>query len=170
MKQSHYLCHKWKYHKRISVDLKKTKNPKKEKQNSELFSVGAEKDKSIDSKEKRKRNHRLKIDNRASLQEMVDYKNTQVKFFDLRMNPFSRFTLISDNFKIISFDGQPVKHMVLCTVCNAVLLHDKKTKINLLRHLKRQGISIGSKNQVEKEWYHYANGTDIGGESRIIYK
>ena len=118
----------------------KTKNPKMEKQKSEVFTVGAEKDKSIDSKEKRKRNHRLKIDNRASLQEMVDYKNTQVKFFDLRMNPFSRFTLISDNFKIISFDGQPVKHMVLCTVCNAVLLHDKKTKINLLRHLKRQGI------------------------------
>ena len=147
MKQSNYLCRKRKYHKRITADLKKTKNPKKEKQKSKVFTAAAEKDKAIDSKEKRKRNHRLKIDNRASLQEMVDYKNTQVKFFDLRMNPFYRFTLISDNFKIISFDGQPVKHMVLCTVCNAVLLHDKKTKINLLRHLKRHGISIESKSK-----------------------
>ena len=75
---------------------------------------------------------------------MVEYTNTQVKFFDLRMNPFSRIPLISDNFEIISFDGQPVNHMMLCPVCNAVLLHDKKTKINLLRHLKRHGISIGS--------------------------
>ena len=128
----------------------KSKNSKKDKQKSEVSTVGAEKDQSIDSKEKRKRNHRLKIDNRASLQEMIDYKNTQVKFFDLLMNPFSRFPLISDNFKIISFDGQPVKHMVLCTVCNAVLLHDKKTKINLLRHLKRHGLSVGNKSKSTK--------------------
>ena len=116
----------------------------------EVSKPNGENDHSAESTEKRKRNKRLKIENRASLQEMVDYKNTQVRFYDLRMNPFSRFTVISDNFKIIAFDGQPVKHMVLCTVCNAVLLRDKKTSINLRRHLKRHGISIVTKKMQKK--------------------
>ena len=128
----------------------KTKHSKKEKQILEVSKPDGENNHSAESTDKRKRNKRLKIENRASLQEMVDYKNTQVRFYDLRMNPFSRFTVISDNFKIIAFDGQPVKHMVLCTVCNVVLLRDKKTSINLLRHLKRHGISIVTKKMQKK--------------------
>lgn len=123
----------------------KTKREKKEKQSSKSPTPQGENNQSTDSKEKRKRNHRIKIENRASIQEMVDYNNSQVRFYDIRLNPFSRFTVIKDNFKIISFDGHPVKHMVLCTVCNAVLLRDKKTTLNLLRHLKRHGISSGTR-------------------------
>jgi len=74
---------------------------------------------------------------RAEMQGLVDYANPKLVFHQMTLSPFGKNHGIAEHFTLISFEGTPIKNMVLCNICKRIQVRFKNGTSNLKSHLDR---------------------------------
>ena len=90
-----------------------------------------------ETNKKAKPDHNSLIDQRAEIQNLVDFNSSRVEFREFPSDPFSKHREVVRSFQLIVLDMEPVTKLVLCSNCRKLLVRYRPSGTNLIRHYQR---------------------------------
>jgi len=87
------------------------------------------------SSENTDHNSLLKL--KKQIQNLIDFQSLRIGLREIPTNDFSKNIHISQNFQLITLDGEPLPQLMLCKKCKQVRARCRLTSTPIVRHLKQ---------------------------------
>ena len=99
--------------------------------------TGYRKGQFLDARESKKEGHKKAIKKRAEMQTEVYFKSPKITFHEFPISPFSIRPPLMNYFKLISYNGEPIKDLMVCSKCLKVFISSCICASNNYRHAER---------------------------------
>jgi len=88
---------------------------------------------------------------KKQIQLLIDFQSQRIGVLELPSNAFSKNIRISENFQLLTLDGEPVPKLLLCKKCNQVRARHRLTSTPIVPHLKQHEEVERSRKMEEKK-------------------
>ena len=97
---------------------------------------------------------------KKQIQNLIDFQSPRIALKEIPTNDFSKNIRISQNFQLITLDGEPVPELMLCKKCFQVRARGQLTSTPIVPHLKNhEKVEMTRKNEQKKKSYKNNNAT-----------
>jgi len=76
---------------------------------------------------------------KRQIQNLIDFQSPRIGLKEILTNDFSKNSLLSKNFQLITLDEEPIPELMICKKCNEVCSRCRFTSNPVVRHLKKHG-------------------------------
>ncbi len=96
---------------------------------------------------------------KKQIQNLIDFQSPRIALKEIKTNDFSKNIHISQNFQLITLDGEPILELMLCKKCFQVRVRSRLTSTPIVRHLKQHekvenSLNIDKKKNAKKKNNH----------------
>ena len=84
-----------------------------------------------------KSNHQSILKLKKDIHNLIDFQRSQIGLTEIPTTHFSKHIHISQNFQLITLDGEPIPELMLCIKCNQVRARCRLAATPIVRHLKQ---------------------------------
>jgi len=118
-----------------------------------------------------KTEHQSLLKLKKQIQNLIDFQSPRIVIKEIPTNDFSKNISISQNFQLITLDGEPVPELMLCKKCFQVRARGRLTSTPIVRHLKNhEKVEMTRKNEQKKKSYKNNNATQYASSLSINEK
>jgi len=83
-----------------------------------------------------KRDHQSLLKLKKDIQNLIEFQSPRIALIEIATTEFSKHSHISQNFELITLDGEPIPELMLCKKCKQVRARCRMTSTPIVRHLK----------------------------------
>ena len=76
---------------------------------------------------------------KKQIQILIDFQSPRIGLKEIPTNDFSKNSMLSKNFQLLTLDEEPIGELMLCKKCNEVCSRCRFTSNPVVRHLKKHG-------------------------------
>ena len=80
--------------------------------------------------------HQSLLKLKKDIQGLINFQSPRIGLIEIATTDFSKHRQISQNFQLITLDGEPIHELMLCKKCKQVRAQARMTATPILRHLK----------------------------------
>ena len=94
--------------------------------------------------------HQSLLKVKKQIQNLIDFQSRRIALLEIPTSEFSKHSNISQNFELITLDGDPIPELMLCKKCKQVRARCRMTSTPIVRHLK-QHEKLAKASTIEKK-------------------
>ena len=96
-----------------------------------------------------KQDHQSLLKLKKDIQSLIDFKSPRIGLIEMPTTEFSKHVQMSQNFQLITLDGEPIPEIMLSKKCKQVRARGRMTATPIVRHLKQH-----AKIEMERKVYN----------------